>query len=623
MSKISIMATVAEGVRKQLARAWVRLAAFVALLAISSMAVSLGLQLWLACAENMKGFDEAFTTIGTARQTAIAAEPFKYWSAAQGGETIMTRHIYSSPLNDSVLDFDGAKYVHAPKKRPYYGAMSPGVKISQFADSYFTDINIIEIEAKSDCVPSQPTKVSVKRVLYGAMTEGEIWFCDIYEKFPKPLLAGRRYVVLVFALSSSSFEGFDEPGGSVYYPMKDAILPRQYDKNGERLSEEETELGDWEQVTEGYYETERGRRWGAMIASIEMAKHKVPVLPTDSLKLIVPFHEGAAAISAGREISEEEFESGGRVCMISQPFAHWNGFDVGDSINLQMYYAEYRQAVLPYSPLNMQGEPYPVFDEGMYTIVGIYSATVRQAYDTGADFDLTDTTVIIPAKSVQGTDEGNIAAFGRMTEFDTSFQISNGSVAEFMEAFKAQGIENIEFTFYDNGYSNVMEDAEAMESMSLALLAAGLLGALLILFFFTRSFTSALGKSTAINRALGAGRAQCVAAVLAGLAITALAGAAAGCAASGFLLGAAADAISSLTAAAGAFSTAYSNWGGELAMAGAKAPSAAPALSLSLSPSAMAAVTAAFAAIAAVLGFCWLISDMSAEPIKAFSLKSD
>ncbi len=68
----------------------------------------------------------------------------------------------------------------------------------------------------------------------------------------------------------------------------------------------------------------------------------VPVTPVCDLQLLRAFHVGDAVLVEGREIAEHEYESGAKVCLVSQDFAKLNDFQVGDCFQLEFYFADYK-----------------------------------------------------------------------------------------------------------------------------------------------------------------------------------------------------------------------------------------------------------------------------------------
>ena len=71
----------------------------------------------------------------------------------------------------------------------------------------------------------------------------------------------------------------------------------------------------------------------------------IPVQPTDGTKLLMYFYNGEAQITEGRDITEEEYEDGAKVCLIPEMLAMRLGKKVGDTLTLPLYYADYSQAV--------------------------------------------------------------------------------------------------------------------------------------------------------------------------------------------------------------------------------------------------------------------------------------
>lgn len=174
--------------------------------------------------------------------------------------------------------------------------------------------------------------------------------------------------------------------------------------------------------------------------------------------------------------------------------------------------------------LNTDGEIYPVFDEREYEIVGIY--TVSQSAEKD-DSELGMYEVIIPWNTVpEEAWSENITGTGAgyMKSYNTSFQIPNGSIAEYMEGWKKQGIDGLEIKFYDNGYTELKEDLESRKMTSKIFLTGGLAMAFLILLFFANLFISGQQERIAVERLLGRTKRQCAVSVLSGMLVLAAAG---------------------------------------------------------------------------------------------------
>ena len=124
--------------------------------------------------------------------------------------------------------------------------------------------------------------------------------------------------------------------------------------------------------------------------------------------------------------------------------------------------------------------------------------------------------MIVPMKSIKARDGKNLVNCGPMTDATSSFRIPNGSVNEFLKSRAAYGMENLEFTFYDGGYSKLKAGMDHMRNLSLFLFAAGMILTGLLLFFFSHMFITKQAERTAIERSLGMGKAQCGWSVLSG-----------------------------------------------------------------------------------------------------------
>ncbi|MDR0951840.1 MAG: ABC transporter permease [Oscillospiraceae bacterium] len=521
---------------RQMLRMPVRTALFVLLLAVAVCLLALGVHLQLESQEQMRLIEESFTTIGTVRQLPNSMRTGFQWSALENEYQFTSGPVYDAKLPPTVLDFDDANYIEQPEQRPYYGAYHPDYVISdrEYERSVSNERGhlIVEFTPLEDCVPSQPVKIKVKRLLlgtiYGDLTE--IWFMAEYLENPPEMKAGKTYVSLLTTRGMTDKETGERT--TVYLPGG-FVESTQVDKNGKKIADNFSSENLWEEVTEGYYDSLQGRCWLNLIEGYEKFENTIPVTPTNSTKLLMAFHNGGATIGSGRDISEEEYRLGERVCLIPRYFAKNNSLNVGDTLELPLYFANYGNSPsqnyqpngwgTPYaSPLNAQGQVYPVFDDGSYTIVGIYDLN-NFAYEVSG-FDMGGNEVVIPAASVKNSDENNILRYAPMQAFNTSFQIPNGSIASYTEAWSKQGISNVEIQFYDRGYTQIKSGLDAMKNVSLVLVLSGAAATLLILTFFTYLFITTQKKRTAIERSLGMSKKSCLRSLLSGVILITLIG---------------------------------------------------------------------------------------------------
>ncbi len=172
--------------------------------------------------------------------------------------------------------------------------------------------------------------------------------------------------------------------------------------------------------------------------------------------------------------------------------------------------------------LNAKGEVYQVFEDSYYTISGIYDTLYGSALATG--YRLQENEIIVPKASIKNSDENNILRGGRMRGYTTSFQIPNGDIDEFQEAFSKTGINDLEITFYDKGYSRLEGGLINMKRMSMSMLIAGSITALFVLLFFCNMLITRQRKRTAIERSLGMTKKECTWSLLSGILLIVLIG---------------------------------------------------------------------------------------------------
>ncbi|WRS26202.1 ABC transporter permease [Oscillospiraceae bacterium MB08-C2-2] len=641
------MRIIAKSIRQML-RTPVRSALFLVLIALAASLLSLGGGLYLLSSENTKRLEDVFVTIGTVRQKSTRVYERETWDAEK--KEYITRGSqaeYASIVPVDVLHFEGANYIHSPVRRPYYGAYNFDWKvhnedwsvtlIAQWRENY----PVLELEPVEDCVPDHPVRMNIKKRLYFERPvdgwEG-LWLCDHYNPDPLPLYAGKTYIMaLDWKPEHADFPRFSgEFFPSAYdYNLREhraspryeewAIASTQYRPDGERIPDSFAITAPWDEVTEGFYDTPRGLRWLEYAKSMHRAEYTIPVIPTDSTELLMSFYNGNSNVTQGRDITKEEYRTGDRVCLITQEFASLNGFSVGDQLALPLYYADYRDSAgrdfspgdvllgIPDHLLNAQGKCYEVFEENEYTIVGIYNEINKVTRSSG--FDMPANGVVIPAASVKNSDENNILDYGPMMDYNTVFQIPNGTIGPFMEAWEKQGADDLEITFYDRGYTQLKEGLDKIKGVALALFVAGTFIATIILLFFCQMFIGKQKKRTAIERCLGMSRAQCSLSLLSGILVIALLGSIAGSSAGYFLSGRAMKLFTSQTQNE-RFNTEYSSW----------ADTAHKKLDIQLGDSPadpiICVVTGSFILIlSAAIAMVGIQSNLRSEPLKLLSMR--
>ncbi len=558
---------------KQMRRTKIKMIVFLLLIMLTVTFLSLGLNLWQTCNANMEKYEKVFTTIGVVNQRENSIKIIKSWDAAEKEYTYWDKPVYDSILPVSVLDFEGANYIIKPEQRAYYGAYCPDIKIyppDQEEKSMRMWGSIIEIMPYEDCIPTEPREVKVVKVLWGT-TYKEGWnilFCDHFNDNPGALESGKTYIT-----QAQSVPNYHT--GSYHHAYREESIPAnltissQKNKFGEMVADKDIPHENWEEVTDNFYETKTGQKWKALSeASDRFIKHTFPVVPINKTEFLMDFLQGNVHISDGRDISDEEYGKGEKVCIMPQTFAKINDLKIGDKLNLQLYFADYERAasqtympwgglVLNFGLLNSEGKAYPVFEDGEYEIVGFYNNIVKPTMQpTG--YEMGYNAVVIPAKSVKNSDENNIVAYGPMKGYTTSFQIPNGTTREYLEKFKALGINNLEVNFYDGGYEKLASGMDNLKTVAVILVAISVVTTLSILLFFVFLFISKQKKRTAIERSLGMSKKECILSMLYGVlvitSIGAIMGSFAGFIITKFVMSNAMNAEKEL------YSTVYSNW---------------------------------------------------------------
>ena len=545
----------------RLVRTPVKTALFFLLLSFTVALVCVGGSLWKLSRDNLKRFEEIFMTIGTVEQTPERMEQKAVWYANLEDFRYFNRAVYGETISPDVLDFEGAGYLSGPEQRAYYEALPQDYAFWEMEGGLW-QFMVVEASPVEDCVPAGPVKMELKRVLYSTYPPNVVYFnlCDHNTKDPQPLYADKTYVM---ALQDGIAHDWEENGSAAVFEYEPLEGPfsTQADSEGKRMPSDLT--GNWiAEVTPGFYESKEGQAWLKLCEDCVLrgSKHYTfPVTATEDLNLVMAFYNKQAYLLEGELFSEEDYKQGNRVCLVSAAFARANGCKVGDPLHLALRYANY--AATPNigggeGRLKADGGIYEPFEESDYTIKGIYDVGVG-TMEGGWGYLLERNEVFIPTASIKNSNENNIALYGPMKGYTTAFRIPNGSesIDHYKRLWEAQGVDHVEITFYDGGYSKLEGGLKNMQTMSAVLLMTGIVSAVCIVIFFCHLFITKQRKQTAIERCLGMTRGQCVRSLLVGVLVIALAGSAAGGFAGQFFAGRAAAQMAS----AETFDTRFSN----------------------------------------------------------------
>ena len=451
-------------------------------------------------------------------------------------------------LHADMLNFEGAEYVSPPETRPYYLA-----RIEDFqgyngnshlgADS----IHVVEFTPlEENKAADDPVKIRIVKAYYnkynhlnnnaiGFMSEEKdlepgdiVYFSQEYSHPTTSYYIGKTYIAN-FKYADYTSMNQDIP----IYQVSGAPITTQCDPETGMELQSNVLPGNcsrFDEVTEGFWEPGGfGEIWLKWVEQLKLwDRHWLPVIPTNDINLLHTFHVKETYIDSGRAISEEEFASGSKVCMVSNKVA-LGGLRVGDKIKLPMLMAFY--GFIPnrfytfefafnfdFSPLNAQGEVYEPFFEEEYEVVGIY----RSLYESGNE--LFNEAFIVPSKSITASDVDNVVYCSPMNEWNTSFRIENGKIAEFNTALHkaVPQASRLEIVYDDNGYEEVMQSLKNTRLSSMLLLAVGALSVLTVIVLLLYFFVIKERKRTAIERSMGLSTRQCRVSLVSGILVLAI-----------------------------------------------------------------------------------------------------
>ena len=510
---------------KQMCRTPMQLLLIIVLIMIVTAMLVVGGNLWFASERLSRAYMEDFITIGTVTQKPDLIVEGKTWDAEKGDYRFFKAGRYDRYVTEEDLKFPGVEYIVEPEKRVYWGSYAPEyIHVSETVKVPGSSLmDVVEFSPLEDCVPNQSVKIKITKVLSKDKTmEGSVvWFCDHDNRYPDELKADKTYVASLEMTAYAHGEKWDEnQNNSVtveYGPIP--LYVTLYTKEGERI-DDPYDIQEIYEVSEGFYDTHIGQRFLTWIDVDDAFWKTQPVVGTNSTDLLMPFYEGSAWLSEGRFPTGEEYEQGTPVCLAPRTFAENNHLSVGDTVMTRLYFTDARLTPdinfrlnggggLGVTMLDLDGNLLKPFEEKEYMIIGLYDL-LPSASGIGAD------ELIVPLNSVHNKME-NIVSFGAMTDDNTSFQIENGSIAEFIEISAKQDTENLIFTFYDRGYSALIEGIENLRNMSLTLLITGVIAAVVLTLQISHIYITKQKKRLAIERLLGMTGKRCRNICLAGI----------------------------------------------------------------------------------------------------------
>lgn len=153
---------------------------------------------------------------------------------------------------------------------------------------------------------------------------------------------------------------------------------------------------------ESFLSSEEGNKWERIINSGDIILHSAYVVPTDNIQSIVSFNQYTSTVVNGRYITQNEYDNGENVCMISKKFADYNKLQVGDTIPLSLHTVYHHTAYNPAGNVptwytNLFPYDIKLSDQKEYKVVGIYQTP--EWSDT--PYSLSPNTIIVPSNSIE------------------------------------------------------------------------------------------------------------------------------------------------------------------------------------------------------------------------------
>ena len=211
--------------------------------------------------------------------------------------------------------------------------------------------------------------------------------------------------------------------------------------------------------------------WQTALKALDVTNHSVPVLTVEKVEALADFAAGNAMVTQGRSFSQSEYDSGAAVCLISETLARENGLNVGDSLPLSLYeddpglppiYARFQESCNPRASVFVTQEGFR--QETEYTIIGLYRQS-SEWVTTPTSF--TPNSVFAPEKSVTcRTVTGSCGVW-------SSLILQNGTIDR-MEARLEENDLGGTVTYYDQGYSDIVESLDGYTRVSRTVLWVGL-----------------------------------------------------------------------------------------------------------------------------------------------------
>lgn len=249
---------------------------------------------------------------------------------------------------------------------------------------------------------------------------------------------------------------------------------------------------EYEGSVEEFLSGEEGKVWKEEILPMCQYNYEsAAVILTDKVTSMYSFNNGDASLVSGRFFTQEEYDQGEAVCIVSAAYADLNGLKLGDSLEIDYYDSGFKEYTNGGSSNSIFGteDPGPFRQRDClmqedaigvrkkYTIVGMYTGArfAFGIYHFNAD------TILVPKKSVPNAQEYEEPSNSLLN----TFVLKNGTEQEFEQYMEEQDLGN-QFLYFNQEFTAAQGALEALEQNALRLFCLGVGVFLLvgILFLF-------------------------------------------------------------------------------------------------------------------------------------------
>lgn len=302
--------------------------------------------------------------------------------------------------------------------------------------------------------------------------------------------------------------------------------------------------------TDDFWETEAGAYFQDAIDICRINGSALTAIATPDLAMYMPFYNGDVYISEGRSFTTDDYTSGNKVCIISSYLAAMNSWQIGDKLDLSFFEAMYgfsgeaSDVTSYYEPLvetyNAETGKYELhaedimFDEGQFEIVGFFDGKVtRSNYMDDVQYDQDEGVdrqiVFVPEKAVQNLPEVPLS------QYNTTILLDDEETMYFMSDMEASGLleyqkgrYQVVFEIFDQGLGAIKQSLRQLDTVSRLTLYLACAAAVVVIILLAVLTVLQSRRQVATLRSLGVKKRQIPTAVLSGVVLICLLGAAAG-----------------------------------------------------------------------------------------------